>query len=424
MGTWSAKPFGNDTALDWLEKLCIHKSGASIIANSIEQVINNYDGCSTKAEEALAAISIVAAATNQSVKGTSQKAKAWVIQTGYVPSMEIIDKSLEAIRTITSGSELYDLWEDTESLNTWLKDTEKLKTRLLDSKDDELPKREPKKKGIPRSLYRLIEFYESNPEDKIRDKIYQKIQALKDVNQGTRETDFLLPLSLVAKHGLYDETVYLLSNGANPSSESWVGGVPFIQACVNGHVDIAEALLEAGAEIFGETVMDKNTGYSYNPDLYNDKEDPPCLTTYKYCAALFSTASIGKPEVIDYLISKGCDIHQIDLNGETLIHKACYSNNCQTLAHLIGLGVDLNASKGIINSNKDSRGETALHYAVSKNNVEAVKLLLDNGADPNITEYFNGRKHHWENTPLDIVSDQKDSRIYKLLVEYGGKHAE
>lgn len=424
MGTWSAKPFGNDTALDWLSDLTKQKNGASIVANAIEQVINSYDGCSTKAEEALAAISIIAASTDQSVKGTSQEAKAWIIQTGYVPTREIIDNSLEAIKAITSGSELYDLWEETESLKTWLKDTEKLKERLLDSKDGELPQREPKKKGIPRSLYKLIEFYKINPENKIRDKIYKIVQAIKDVNQGTKDTDFYLPLSLVAKHGLFNEAVYLLDNGANPNVEAMIGGSPFSQACINGNTDIAEILLEAGAEIFGETVMDKNTGYSYNPDLYENKEEVPSLRTYKYCVALFSTASIGKPAVIDYLISKGCDIHQIDLNGETLIHKACFSSNNETLAHLINLGVDLNASKGIINSNKDSRGETALHYAVSKNNLEAVKLLLENGADPNITEYFNGRKHKWKNTPLDIVSDQKDSEIYKLLIEYGGKIAE
>jgi ankyrin repeat protein len=424
MGTWSAKPFGNDTALDWLDDLSKQKNGALFLANTIEKVSKSYDGCSTKAEQALAAISIIAASTDQAVKGTNQEAKSWIIQTGYVPTREVIDDSLEALKEITSGSELYDLWGETESLKTWLKDTEKLKIRLLESKNSEIPKREPKKKGVPRSLYKLIEFYKLTPEEKIRDEIFKKVQAIKNVNEGSKDTDFYLPLSLMAKHGLYVETIYLLSNGANPNAEEMIGGSPFSRACISGHTDIAEALLEAGAEIFGETVMDKNTGYSYNPDLYQDKDETPGLSTYKYCVALFSVASTGKPEVIDYLITKGCDINQIDLNGETLIHKACFSRNNETLAHLISLGVDLNASKGIINSNKDSRGETALHYAVSKNNAEAVKLLLDNGADPNITEYFNGREHNWKNTPLDIVSEQKDSEIYKLLLEYGGKFAE
>ncbi len=420
MGTWSIKPFGNDTALDWLNDLRISQNGRTLLINTIDSILENYDGSSEKAEEAMAAISIISASTNDPVKGTNTEAKSWINYSGFVPDYSLIEKALTALEIITTKSELFDLWEESDSLKSWLKDAGNIKNVLLSSNEKGLPHRKPRKKGVPRSLYKLLEHYEINPEEKIREKIFQKIKALKDVNEANTETDYTLPLTLVSKYGLLDETKHLLGSGADPNLDS----LAFTYACINGHAEVADLLLNAGAEIFGETIMDENTGYSYNPELYKNTEETPKLTTYKYCVALFSVASLGKPDGIDYLISKGADIHQLDLNGESLIHKACYNNNVATLKHLMQLGVDVNISKGIINGNKNSRGETALHYAVGRGNIDAVKLLLENGANPNITDYFHGKTHNWDKTPLDLIEDKNESEMYRLLVEYGAKLAE
>jgi len=423
MGAWSVKPFGNDSALDWLSGLDSLEAGKIHISNSVEQILDNYEGCSTKAVEALAAISIITASISEPVKGTNKDAKAWIVQTGYTPCLELIDKSINAIDVIASESELKDLWGETNSLKTWIKDIESLRSKLVASKDRAIPIRKPKKKRMPRNLSKLIEYYRLNPEEKIREKILNKFQKLDRLNEGSNETDFYLPLSLAAKHGLLNETTILIKKGADPNAESIFGGSPFSQACVNGYTDIADVLIEAGANIFRETVMDENTGYSYNPELYEDTKETPKLKTLKYCLALFSVASLGKPEVIDYLISKGSNVNQIDLNGETLLHKAIEADNIATLEHLVELGVDLNVSKGIINGNKDSRGATALHCAVGKGNLQAVNLLLINGVNPNITEYFFGRENTWNKTPLDIAKNLEAAEIYQVLLKYGGKHA-
>lgn len=229
----------------------------------------------------------------------------------------------------------------------------------------------------------------------------------------------------MAEYGLLNEVEYLLQKGADPNGRSVMGVTAFSLACANNHTQICDILLEHGAKIFDETIMDESTGYQYNAmKFFKDNNDPPRLKTYKYCIPLFSAARKGTPESIDYLISKGANIHQLDLNGETLIHKACESGNIPTLKYLIKLGVDVNASKGIVNSNKDSRGEAALHYAVRSGSLEAVRMLLENGANPNIVEYFNGEVHKWKNTPLDLLESSKESEIYKLLVAYGGLSAE
>lgn len=424
MGSWSIKPFGNDSALDWLSGVQKSKDGKEIISIAVESIINGYDGCATKAEEAIAAISIISAATNDPVKGTSQDAKSWVNISGFVPTFDLIDKALSALEIVTTDSELYDLWAESNSLKTWLKDIEKIKSVLEKSKGTELPKRKPKKQSMPRSLHKLLEFYQIRPEAKVREKIFSKVSAIDNINEGSSDTDYTLPLTLLSKYGFLDEIKYLLSKGADPNAQTSFGGPALITACAYGHIEVADLLINAGAEIFGETVMDDNTGYRYNPELYADSSNTPQLKTYKYCTALFSVSSMGRPRAIDYLISKGASIHQIDLNGETLVHKACYYENISALEHLVKLGVDVNKSKGIVNGNRNSRGETALHYAVAKDKPDAARLLLENGADPNIVEYFKGNTHNWANTPLDLVDPIEKAEMHNLLVEYGALLAE
>lgn len=424
MGTWSVKPFGNDTALDWLNELKKSRNGSSIITNAIESIIDKYDGTSGKAEEAMAAISIITASINDPVKGTNTDAKTWIITSGFVPDFPLIEKAISALNIITTDSELFELWSETSSLATWLNDADKIRKCLLNTKENKLPVRKPKKKGIPRSFYKLLKYYEINPEEKIREKIRLKIEGFKDVNEANKDTDYSLPLTLLSKYGLFEEVKYILSRGANPNHYSLTGGAgAFTYACVNNHLNVADLLLKSGAECFNETIINETTGDIYNPELYISSDTSLKLKTHKYCAALFSVASLGKPEAIDFLVSKGANIHQIDLNGETLIHKACRNNNIESLQHLIKQGVDVNISKGIINGNKNSRGETALHFAVGQSNIDMIKLLIENNANPNTTEYFYGKRHNWENTPLDLADKMNDSKIYQFLVKNGAKHA-
>lgn len=418
MGTWSIKPYGNDTALDWFSDLQSSKNSSEFLASTIQNVLKEFDGDSYVAEKAVAAVALVSAAASDPVRGISQEVKSWISTSGFVPSMELVENSAHALDVITKESELYDLWAETSSLDSWLKNVASIKAKLSDvQKKNVLPDRKPKKKALPRVLYKLIEYYASNPDEKVREKIFAKLISLENINEGGKETDYDLPLVLVSRYGLLREAEYLLSKGCDMDAKA------FIWACVNCHFDLADLLLSKGLKMFDETIMDENTGYSYNPELYKKSDEKPTLSTRRYCLALFSVASIGKPQAVDYLVSKGADVHQLDLNGETLIHKACHNKNMPTLERFIELGVNIDASKGIVNGNKKSKGQTALHYAVSKGFTEGVRLLLEKGADPNIIEYFYGSKHSWENTPLDLISDEHESEMHNLLRHYGGMKA-
>jgi ankyrin repeat protein len=307
-------------------------------------------------------------------------------------------------------------------LEAWLKDSAHIKTALARSRTSQLPNRAPRKRGIPRNLDKLIEYYSSNPDEKIRAKIFQKIHLIENPDEASRETGYKLPLSLVAEYGLLEEVEYLLQRGANPDGQSeiyGIGGKAFNAACCNGHTQVCDVLLNSGASMFAEITIDEN-GIRYYLEAHNISHSKPKLHTHRYCLALFFAASSGSPESIDYLISKGADVFQLDLNGDTLIHKSCLSGNAATLKHLIRLGLDVDAAT----TNNGIRGETALHYAVRGGFVEAARILLENGANPNVVDCFIGENHSWKNTPLDLMEENVESKLYKLLRAHGALSAE
>jgi ankyrin repeat protein len=420
MGTWSFRSFGNDSALDWLARLQESEDGQLFIQYTIEKVLNDYDGNAAVAEEAVAAIAVICASATEPAGRINKDAKSWIIQAGYAPSRQVVEIALSSLDIIIHKSELYELWSESGGLNTWIRNIDKLRSILEETRNKEPVNRTARKQGIPRTLYKLIEYYAEHKDTKIRDRIFKKFDVIENVNEGGRETNYRLPLSLAAKYGLKREIRLLLDKGADPNHKPLLGGVPFTLACVHGHICIANLLLTAGAEMFEEIIMDENSGFPYMPELYDDGEQIQNLKTYRYCKALFAVAAKGDSHTIDYLLGLGADVQQTDVNGETLIHKACRHGNTETMEHLISLGVDVNQTLGPINGAVDSRGESPLHYAVLHGQLNAIKVLLEHGANPNIVEYFTGQEHRWINTPLDLIAEYPNSEIYKLLYKYGG----
>lgn len=406
MGAWNVNPFGNDAALDWLWELESNADGASFIGETLDTVIDNDDSESRREEEAVAAAAIVAAASADPVGRLAKDAKSWVLSKGFVPDIPLIDKAIRALDALMADSELRELWEESGSLKSWLKNTKGLVDTLNIAKERDLPVRKPKKKGMPRVLYKMIDAYAKEPDEKLKSKIHQKLNALEDVNQSSKETDHELPLNILAKKGLVEEIKMLLDRGADPNLGDMFG-FPLAFACGNNHLAAARLLVDGGAEIFKEIMIDAKTRRQVEFMGENEHADP---VVFKYSQALFSAARSGGPDIIDYLLSLGADLNQEDLNGETLLHKACESGNIEAAEHLIHLGLDVNKVKPHCN-------ETALHYAVRAKQVESVHLLLESGADPNIVE-------KWDGTVLDMVKEKPDSALFRLIRSFGGKFSE
>lgn len=135
--------------------------------------------------------------------------------------------------------------------------------------------------------------------------------------------------------------------------------------------------------------------------------DPAVATrVFRYCPALWQAVERGTPAVIDLLVTAGADLRQLDLNGETLLHKAC-GQSSENLRYLIMAGLDVNQTK--------PGAEAPLHYAAVGDHLDCARVLLEHGADPNIVD-GSGQ------TPLDYIEDPTGP-VFGLIRTFGGKRA-
>jgi hypothetical protein len=416
MGAWNNKPFGNDTALDWLNNpaLLSQDRFPQFLQSTIQQTLGEQSADKSNAEKAIAAISVVSAAAVEPIGNCDKDAKALISKFGFVPTVELINDCLSALQIIcySTDSELRELWLEAEGLPSWLKQTEKLASNLNVALLNGLPTRLQKKTGIPRTLTKLLERYKEEPTDEIRQKIFQKFTALEDVNGMHRETDFKRPLNLASANGLFEETQLLINGGAK------IYASDFEAACVGGNLQVAELLRANGAEVFAEINPGEN--YSAKGDFADTARalgTDLLPTGYRYCPALFTVASKGKVSALEYLISLGADIYQSSRDLQNLAHFCCAHNNVPVLIYLHDKGFDLGKRIGKI-------GRQPLDDAVYSNAVEAVKFLLANGVDPNWVGPSLWTMYEERRSPLDIarlpnLSLNKD--IEKLLLSSGAK---
>jgi hypothetical protein len=405
MGTWNATPFGNDAALDWLPELTSDNGGPVLLRSVLARIESTEYPDAPEAEEAVAAAAVIGAAATDPVGAIHADAKLWITTSGFAPDPEILSRALRVLAAVRIKSELRDLWEESGQLKTWRKQMDKLSERLQRALENGVPARVPKTAGAPRSLHKILALYRTQPDPKLRQRIRAKLTALKDPNGKSADTDWQSPMSLVARHGLLEETQQLLARGADITCDS---SRPFVLACNAGHLDVARALVDAGATIFHERRLLPGGSVPVQVPV-TDPNEP--IQGRRYCIALFTVAREGSPLAADYLRELGADIDQTDLNGDSLVHKAAEAGHVPMIHYLVDAGLDPSKPKG-------ASGETPLHYAVRAGQVGAVSALLERGANPNAVDRFEGEVHRWHQTPLD-VAESPDIRA--LLIAHGAR---
>ena len=404
VGTWNATPFGNDTALDWASDLVSSTDGRALLQKVLARAFAPEGADADEASEAVAAAAVIGAAATEPVGTVSKEIKAWITTTGFAPDADLVDQALRALEAMQKQSELRDLWDEEGQLKVWSKQLDKLRDRIQKARDAGLPIRTAKAAGPPRSLHKMLALYATQPDPGLRKKISAKVAAIKHPNRPSADTDGQKPLVLTARHGLLEETLQLLSRGADPSIDS---SRPLAEACAAGHVDVARALVAAGATIFHEF---RRNEYTLLVQVPIKNLDEP-VQGHRCCLALFAVARGGSPKGADYLRELGASLEQTDLNGETLLHKAAEGDCVPMIHYLVDAGLDASKHKG-------ESGETPLHYAARAGRIAAVGALLERGADVNAIDRFEGEQHRWAETPLDVAESRE---IRKLLVAHGGR---
>ena len=157
-----------------------------------------------------------------------------------------------------------------------------------------------------------------------------------------------------AKQGDADAVQVLLAGGADANLAQGDGMTALHMAALEGHRDVVDLLLDAGAEIGATTRIG-----AYTP--------------------LHLASQGGRGAVVRVLLRKGADATLATTNsGTTPLHLAArVVNGEEAVAALLEHGADVNAREGSV-------GQTPLMFAAAYNRTPAVRVLLEHGADPNL----------------------------------------
>jgi ankyrin repeat protein len=214
---------------------------------------------------------------------------------------------------------------------------------------------------------------------------------------------------------------FLLSKGADATIQpDEGGGPPLEQAMTDGHVGVAQLLLEHMG------VQDIDTRYSQGK------------------TGLYHAASNGHEDMVAFLLSKGANATIASDEGLTPLMEASSEGHVGVarllLEHMGGQGLNTT----------DNEGMTALHHAAFGRLQELVNFLLAKGADPNTID-LDGRtalafacyRCHWPvvvllakhmgrqgleerdgegRTPLYLACEQGNQKWARLFLLAGADH--
>ncbi len=194
------------------------------------------------------------------------------------------------------------------------------------------------------------------------------------------------PLGMACRKGEKEIAELLIEKGADLNAKDKLGTCPMDGAAIAGEVALIELLLAKGAE----------------------------LSPY----AINAAAQGGSKETCAFLLEKGSDVNSKDAFGATPIFIAIERNHEDVFAFLIEKGAEVNVQA----DNK----RTPLHVAAAEGRLEMCKVLIDKGAklefkeDENMVTYgMDIKEGNSGFTPLHIAAIQGDMPLVELLVEKG-----
>ena len=156
---------------------------------------------------------------------------------------------------------------------------------------------------------------------------------------------------------------------------------PLMLAALHGHNDVAQLLLDIGAE----------------PNLAGENGD----------RALFYAVLEGHLNVVQLLLNKGADVNMEDHFGNTPLHCAALMGHKHVAKLLLDRGAEPNM--------EDHYGTTPLIMAAQKGIKDMVQLLLDSGAEPNMAEHDTGM------TTLHWAAWRGNKDVVQLLLNRGAE---
>lgn len=158
-------------------------------------------------------------------------------------------------------------------------------------------------------------------------------------------------LMAACKQGRLDLVKNLVEAGADVNGQTLTQGTPFMFAVLGGHLDVARWLMEEQADIHSAG----SNGWT----------------------AVTIASAKGYVDILAWLIEEGADAQVRDVYRYTPLLRAV-SNGFEDVTTLL-----LSLPETDVNA-QDEYENTSLHHAVSMKNHSMIKLLLSHGADPSL----------------------------------------
>jgi ankyrin repeat domain-containing protein 17 len=194
-----------------------------------------------------------------------------------------------------------------------------------------------------------------------------------DINAITEETQETA-LTLACSGGCYEVAKFLLDAGADANLGS--ASTPLMEAAQEGHLELVQLLLKANAQVnkFSNAI----TTNSNNNQNINNNPTTSCES------ALTLACENGHLDVVDALIKAGAEVDLPDPDkGFTPLMKASRTGQFCIVQFLLKNNSDSDKSKRIdINRTTPNNECNSLSLACQNGHLQVVEILLQNGANP------------------------------------------
>lgn len=251
-------------------------------------------------------------------------------------------------------------------------------------------------------------------------------------------------LHYAAEAGHLETCKALLHSGADPNVRSgelvkdgdlrrdWYwdpGETPLILVVGQGHVAVAELLLECGADVrlqtrWGWTAL-HSAACSDDPQaielLLTHGADPDVwcwnrsfdeeLDWYYYGTALHSAAAWGAADAVRTLVSHGVVERECPATCRTPLFYAAARGQAAAIAALCDGDRSTTLREHRFGYGGAFLDYTPLHYAAENGHAEAVAVLLEHGAEPRARDSYSGR------TPLEMAEDEGHTEVVRILLQ-------